>query len=269
MRIKLFIFATQKNSTLYWAKAHPMKKLLKDVIYFLLSLFRYRGAVVLMYHSVGDSEEFFTVSEKEFTRQMKYLSEKNFNVIRAKELVEILENNLPLPKKTVVITFDDGYEDNYLTAMPILKKYNFPAIVFVSTANIGKATTGVMGTEFKIISTDAIKEMDKSGLIDIESHSHEHIKLPSIGGLEVDEQLSASQRILKGILSKDVDLVAYPSGKVNEGVVEIAKEYFRAGFGVQKGRVVHGDDIMVLKRNSVDSKVSLTQFKGISVFGRI
>lgn len=222
-----------------------------------------------MYHSVGDNEEFFTVPKKEFDCQMKYLSENNFNVVSVSELVELVEKKLLIPVKTIAITFDDGYEDNYLNALPILNKYNFPATIFVSTANLGKVVVGRMGTELKTVSAEEIQEISKGGLVQIGSHSHDHTKLPSLSTAEVREQLVTSQNILRDILDKDIDFIAYPSGKVNDGVKEIAKEYFRAGFGVQKGRVVWGDDKMTLKRNSVDSRVSFWQFKGIAVFGRI
>ena len=192
---------------------------------------------------------------------MKYLSEHRFNVISIAELMKILENNLPIPAKTIAITFDDGYEDNILVALPILSKYNFPSTIFVSTANIGKIRIGRSASELKTVSADEITGADKSGLVSFESHSNYHVKLPSLSEVEISEQLATSKKILKGLLGRDVNFIAYPSGKFNREVIAIAKNYFRAGFGVQKGRVLHGDDMMVIKRNSVDSEVSFTQFK--------
>lgn len=246
-----------------------MKKLLKNVLYFILTFFEHKGVVVLMYHSVGENREFFTVPEKGFERQMKYLSKNKFNVISVEQLVEILEKNLAIPRKTVVITFDDGYEDNFLAALPILKKFDFPATIFVSTANIGKTIQARNGSKLKIMSADQIKEMEDSGLISIGSHSNEHIKLPSLNSEQISKQLSLSQSTLVGIFGKEAQYLAYPSGKVNADVREVASKYFRAGFGVQKGRVALGDDMMCIKRNSVDATVSFPQFKGIAVFGRI
>ena len=246
-----------------------MKKLLKNIAYFLLSFFKHEGAVVLMYHSIGNNREFFTVSEEEFGRQMKYLRDHEFNVVSLIELVGILKNNLPIPEKTIAITFDDGYEDNLLVAQPILSEYNFPATIFVSTANMGETILGRRETELKIVSAEEIKEVDRSGLIDFESHSNYHVKLPSLSDDEISEQLSSSKKILEEILGRAVDMVAYPSGKTNKKVIETAKKYYSVGVGVQKGRVIHGDNIMEIRRNSVDREVSFTQFKGIAAFGRI
>lgn len=246
-----------------------MKKFLKNIIYFLLSLFRHEGGVILMYHSIGDNREFFTVSEKEFDRQMAYLKENNFNVVTLVALVRMLENELPIPNKTIAITFDDGYEDNFLNAFPVLNKYGLPATIFVSTANIGEKLIARRGTRLTIMSIDKIVEMDKSGLISFGSHSHDHIKLTSLDKVEINKQLSVSKKILENILNNEQTFFAYPSGRVNDEAKDIAKKYFRAGFGVEKGRVMLGDDMMELKRNSVDSDVSFIQFKGIVTFGRI
>ena len=65
-----------------------------------------------------------------FEKQMEYLKNKEYQVISLTKLVEILESDELIPKKTVVLTFDDGYKDNYINAFPILKKYNFPATIF-------------------------------------------------------------------------------------------------------------------------------------------
>lgn len=246
-----------------------MKKFLKNIIYFLLSLFRHEGGVILMYHSIGDNREFFTVSEKEFDRQMAYLKENNFNVVTLMALVGMLENKLLIPNKTIAITFDDGYEDNFQNAFPILSKYGFPATIFVSTANIGGKLIARRGTRLNIVSIGEIIEMGKSGLISFGSHSHDHIKLTSLDKVEINKQLSVSKKILENILNNEQTFFAYPSGRADDGVKNIAKEYFRIGFGVQKGRVMLGDDMMELKRNSVDREVSFMQFKGIVTFGRI
>src|SRR3989344_3122644 len=102
-----------------------MKQILKKIIFGLLNaIFHHeiflRDASILMYHSIAENGVFFTVKPSEFERQMKYLSK-----------------NKKIPRKTVVLTFDDGYLDNYENAFPVLKKYNFPATIFVATGFVG------------------------------------------------------------------------------------------------------------------------------------
>ena len=73
-----------------------------------------------MYHSISESGGFFCVKPNDFERQMDYLCENDFNVIPLEKLVWYLENN-NFPPKTIVLTFDDGYEDNFTNVFPVLK----------------------------------------------------------------------------------------------------------------------------------------------------
>ena len=103
---------------------------------------------ILLYHRVLDIQKGgdfcslpgIIVSVNMFNQQMRYLS-KNYNVISLDHLVDSLKNNSPLPKKGVVITFDDGWRDNYSFALPILKKYNLPATIFLTSGYIGTNKT--------------------------------------------------------------------------------------------------------------------------------
>ena len=121
-----------------------MKKLIKNLIYKILSYFNFGGVVILMYHSIAENNEFFTVSPKEFEKQMAYLKNHNFNVVKLTDLPGLFKK--PILRKSLVITFDDGYEDNYLNARPILEKYNLPATIFVSSACIGETRRMSKGT---------------------------------------------------------------------------------------------------------------------------
>ena len=108
------------------------------------NLFGSEKVRILLYHRVLDlqrEKDFCSlpgiiVSVKMFDEQMKYLSE-NYNVISLENLVDSLKNNLPFPKKGVVITFDDGWKDNFSFAFPTLKKYNLPATIFLTSGYIG------------------------------------------------------------------------------------------------------------------------------------
>jgi len=115
-----------------------MKNILKNLVYFILSIFNFNGAIILMYHSIGDNSELATVKVKDFKKQLKYLKKKKFNVIKLSELVKLSEGNKKIQPKTMCLTFDDGYQDNYINVFPLLKKYNFPATIFMSTALIKK-----------------------------------------------------------------------------------------------------------------------------------
>ena len=98
------------------------------VFYFTAPVYTLRGIPVLNYHQVND-EKFspLTMKTSDFRNQMAYLQEQGYHAITMEELYGYLQNNLPLPSKPVVITFDDGYVDNYTEAMPILKEAGITA----------------------------------------------------------------------------------------------------------------------------------------------
>ncbi len=243
-----------------------IKKALKFFIYSALSFFPSKGIVILMYHSVGGNKEFFTVKTEDFDKQMKYLKDKGFNVVKLKDLPS-LKNNKNI-KKTVAITFDDGYMDNYSEAFPILEKYGFPATIFITTSLIGGKIVARRGTELGVLSEAEIKEMLGSGLIDFGSHCHHHVKLATLNEEGVKEEFSASQKILSEISGASPDILAYPYGNFNDRVLDIAKNFFKIIVTVRKGRE-KSLNLLNLRRNSIDSEIGFWQFKKIVKLGRL
>jgi len=246
-----------------------MKNILKNILYFLLSPFNYGGAVILLYHSVAENSLSATVKLADFKKQLAYLAEKNFKVIKLTELVELIASRRKIPPKTVCLTFDDGCRDNFSNVFPVLKKYNFPATIFVSTALIGKAQILENKESFEYLSEGEIKEMSQSGLIEFGSHSHNHLKLTGLKGGRVEEELVASKKILAGLLNQEILSLAYPIGRFNEEVENTARKIFKIICTVESGRVTEAGAIWRLKRNSIDSQVNFIQFKGIIKFGRV
>ena len=106
-----------------------------------------------------------TVTQAAFEEQMKFLKEKGYRVITLNQFIDFLEFKRPIPKKSVVITIDDGWRSTYEIAFPILKKYGYPATLFVYTDLI-------VGSK-KTLSWDLIQEMASQGL-DIQGHTKTH-----------------------------------------------------------------------------------------------
>lgn len=99
------------------------------------------GTLILYYHSISENADWridpsIVVSPTHFERQLRYLS-RHAHVISLTELVEALRQKRALPTNSVVITFDDGYRDNFITATPLLRQYEFPATFFLATGYIG------------------------------------------------------------------------------------------------------------------------------------
>lgn len=239
-----------------------MKATLKNILFRFLALLpkSMDGRVsILMYHSVDThTNVFFAVTPIEFAAQMQFLADNDYKVITLAELVTRMKNKTPL-KGEVVITFDDGYKDNFTNAYPVLQKFNFPATIFITTDLIGR----VDSRGFEMMSASDLKEMHASGLIDIEPHSLSHPKLAKCGREEALREIRGSKETLEKLLGKTCEFFAYPYGNHNEETVNIVRELgFAAAVTVEEGTVVLGDDLFRLKRNSIDRLTSWTQFCG-------
>jgi peptidoglycan/xylan/chitin deacetylase (PgdA/CDA1 family) len=147
---------------------------------------------VLMYHSIADHKEskyaYLSTPVNIFNMMISYLFEHRYNTITLDELYNYLSTGERLPPKPIVITFDDGYLDNWVNAFPILKKHGMKATVFVvpefvdPTAELRPTLYDVWKGRMRevellrqgFLSWDEMKEMSRSGLIDIQSHSLTH-----------------------------------------------------------------------------------------------
>lgn len=245
------------------------KQSIKAAIYFLKRIFLSENkAVILMYHSIGDSKVFFNVKRAEFETQMKFLKENNYNVVSAEKLLEYL-NKKDIPSKTVVITFDDGYQDNFLNAWPILKKYNFPATIFLATGNVGSDFM-IRGEVMRFLNWNEMSEMEASGLIDIEPHTETHQKLNKLTTEETFAEINVSKKMIEEKLNKKCHFFSYPFGIYNDNIIKILKDFsFRAGLSIDKGRIDFKTDKFILRRNSIDSAVKFREFKNIIKLGKV
>ena len=234
----------------------------KSLILLGFNLFSGGGLSILMYHSVSYNKIFFTVSPESFRKQMEWLYQNKYQVISLKELADIIGRKEEVPKKTVVLTFDDSFEDVYLNAFPILKKYGFPASVFIATDFIGREqkneSTGIL---FKTLDSRQIKEMHDSGLIDFEPHTCSHQELTKISQEEARKEILDSRRIIEDGLSKKCNFFAYPRGKYNQDIMGILKENgFLAALTVNPGRAGKNSNLLELPRQSIDSATGKIQF---------
>lgn len=136
-----------------------------------------------MYHSIDyEKGNELRVPKEQFKEQMKYLKDNGYTTLTLNELYNFLEKNKPIPEKSIVITLDDGYVDNYTNAYPILKELGFNATVFVITSNIDK--------DKRTLTSKQIKEMDEAG-IQIASHTYNHDKLDD---LSYEKQLQTMKK---------------------------------------------------------------------------
>ena len=188
------------------------------------------GIPVLNYHQVEEKNgNPLTLWPEQFEAQMAYLADEGYTTITIDEMMEALENGTPLPEKPVIITFDDGYADNYEYAYPILKKYGFKATIFL--------IYDFTNTYPNYLTWDQIDEMKASGLIRFESHTMTHANLAELTSTdELRHEIADSHDLLSEKLGYDMQYIAYPGGRVNEEIEEITRAAgYRGGFTVHYG----------------------------------
>ena len=161
--------------------------------------------------------------------------------------------NTPVPEKSVVLTFDDGYENNYTAMFPLLKKYNFKATIFVITANIDK--------EPRSMTSKQLLEMEKYG-VDIESHTVNHEHLKTLTKNKQLETLTQSKKDLEKILNKQINFIAYPYGEYNKDTLLAAKEAgYTMAFTTDGRWSSKKNGILSLDRVYINSLKDISDFK--------
>lgn len=224
-----------------------------SIIKFIFSLpIKPKKASVLMYHSVSDDGRFFSVRPQNFHWQLKFLHENNFNIISATELYDTLAGKKDFSYKSVVLSFDDGYQDNYSVVFPLLKRYNIKAVIFLVINFVGKEG---------YLSWDEIAEMKNSGLVDFYCHTMSHPDLSKLSASAIKKELQECKTFLEEKLALPCDILAYPKGRFNDMVVQKAKDCgFKMAFGVREGAIAPGNDLFDLPRLSIDGSTTKSQF---------
>jgi len=243
-----------------------IKRFAKNIISFYLNFlslfFHKKGAVVLMYHSIGRNNVFSTVSPENFEKQLCFLKKNNFNVITLSDFWRFLDKEEPLPKKTIILTFDDGYYDNFSYGWPILKRYKFKATIFLTTGLVGGVKIKKSGERLKMLSWQEIEKMQKSGIIDFQPHTQSHPRLTEISPELIQKEIGESKQSIEQALVKKAEFFAYPYGDYNEAVVDILKTLgFKLALTVKEGRINLKDNPFYLKRKAIFSRTSFSQFK--------
>ena len=196
--------------------------------------------LVLNYHQIQNKSTSLSIPLADFEAQMSYLKSNGYVSITPDELYSGLNGELELPKKPVLITFDDGYADNYTNAFPILKYYGMRATIFVIPAFVGVYDN--------YLTWDEIREMENGG-ITIESHTMHHYKLEELADDEIRSELLNSKQILEENLGHPVEFLAYPTGTYNLHIAGIAKEVgYKGAFTIKYGNVDLGSNFFALER---------------------
>ena len=225
-----------------------------------------RGPVILVYHAFTGRREVprrFVVSAAHFARQLAWLKKRRYYVLSLEEFLRYRhEHRLP-PARSVVITFDDGYADNRTVAHPLLRKYGFPATIFLVSGAVGATNQWDCEGELAgrpLLSWSDIKDMLRED-IHFGAHTRNHLSLTGIPASRTRDEIEGSRADLEQELGLPVLVFAYPYGKndlTSQAVVEHAG--FLGACSFSSGRNDPATPLYALRRTEIRGTDSLLRF---------
>lgn len=224
---------------------------------------------ILMYHHLlKKKENTFTnngvvLNLENFQQQMEYLHNNKYTTINLAELEQWLLGNIELPKKSVCITFDDGYLSSYIYAYPILKKYNFKAVQFLITSYVKDNSVEFNPkTQQFLSSKDIAKTAD---VFEYSNHTDNLHKTEAHKGYLITKPLDFVKKdLVKNMKLTGSHYFSYPYGHRNDDVLNLLPKIgIRMAVTVNNGSVKRGDSLLELNRYGIYPKTSISTFKSM------
>ena len=215
---------------------------------------------ILMYHYISvppsdadDVRRDLSVTPQDFEEQLRYLKKAGYHSITLRDLIYYLAMGKRLPRKPIILTFDDGHRDNYTRAYPLLKRHGFVGTFFLITAPIDQENE-------EYVSWDQVKEMSTGGM-EFEPHTYTH---PDLRDQPVDYvvwQIMASKEAIEERTGKTSRFFSYPSGRYDQQVVDVLRSaYFWGAVTINQGDLQSSQQPFELKRIRVRGGDSLDDF---------
>lgn len=207
-----------------------------------------RTIAILGYHKVGPApaggNTWFYVDEHRFMRHLDYLRESQWPPLDCATLIRGLAAPDLLPRKSVMITFDDGYRSNLTVAAPHLVAAGFPATVFVATNFIGGLNDFDRGTEppEQMCTWDDLAGLLAHGIA-VQSHGMSHTRFSDLTAVEIERELRDSRTTLEGRLGQPVELLSFPFGDAGGDKAETCAILARNGY---RGACSYAEDTVNL-----------------------
>ncbi len=215
---------------------------------------------ILMYHQIRQAaptetrmEQLMSVSPDLFRQELQYLKDQGYTSISLADLVANAKTKKALPKKSIIITFDDGWETQYKNAFPLLKEFGFTATFFLITNEIGHDKT---------MTWEQAKELAKANMT-IGSHTKSHPYLNRLHDVaRQEDEIVGSKKIIEEHLGIPITVFAYPYGAYNSSLATMAKEAgYIAARSAQKGIARTTDDLYTLKATTVTGNFARFKYK--------
>jgi peptidoglycan/xylan/chitin deacetylase (PgdA/CDA1 family) len=221
---------------------------------------------ILTYHKVDTVRELSVncISPKIFEKQIRFLAECGYQSISPELMVATVRSDGKFPEKPILITFDDGYENFYNYAYPIMKKYGYTATVFllagyIELMNFWDVKLG--WRRFRHLTLSQIQDLSKEGFC-FGSHGVNHLFLTHQNDSTVKFEIQTSKSILETLLQKPIHFFAYPYGDYDFKTARLVQESgYMAAFSLNPGKVIKTDSLYFLPRIAIYSCDTIWSFK--------
>lgn len=217
------------------------------------------GINILMYHQVGEfapmqAHRSTYCDHRRFASQMAYLARFGYTVLSMDQVLACVRGEASIPPKAVALTFDDGYENFYEYAFPVLQKHGFPAMVYLISDMLGQPSSW-FAQEGRatppLMSAARVRQLRREG-IDFGSHSATHVKLAEQSSERIREEVSRSKAVLEDVLGEPVQHFCYPYGSHDMRAVEaVAEAGYRCATTCVRAPATVADDPLTLPRKAV------------------
>jgi len=221
-------------------------------------------ARVIYYHRIDDEQHRSCVAPRAFAEQMAWLRSEGYAVVPLASLRAHLDARRPFPERTVAITFDDGFADNYTAAFPVLARHDLPATIFLATDFIGGDDLPVLRDRsgIKPLTWAQVEEMARAGVA-FGAHTMSHRSLPDLDASDLESEITGSRDALAEHLDGlPVETFCYPRGHFDDGVKQAVRAAgFRLAVTTMPGCVTADTHPFSLRRTFIARDDSLRDFQ--------
>jgi peptidoglycan/xylan/chitin deacetylase (PgdA/CDA1 family) len=219
----------------------------------------HNGINILMYHQIGDfapmqGHRSTYCHYKRFASQMAYLARFGYSVLSMDEVLSCLRGERPVPARAVALTFDDGYENFYQYAWPVLQQHKFPAMVYLIAELLGQPSAWFAkdGRDTPPLMTpERVRQLRSEG-VDFGSHSASHAKLAQLEAPAIQQEVQRSKAILEDVIGEPVEHFCYPFGSHDRRAVDaVAEAGYRCATTCVRAPASVADDPLTLPRKAI------------------
>ncbi|PZU98393.1 MAG: polysaccharide deacetylase [Pseudanabaena sp.] len=205
---------------------------------------------IIMYHDITESKDVsWDVTPEELERHFQALQDGGYTPISMDTMVNHLRTGSQLPDKPVLLTFDDNYVGQYKYAFPLLQKYNYPAVWSVHTRFVGT------GGQKPKATWNQLREMHKSGLITIASHTVNHLNLKDLTDEQIEKEVTESKKVIEKELGEKIAYFTYPEGDYTD----VAREKLKKA-GYKAALAMSLDPTIERSANESEDLMSIMRF---------